>query len=112
VIAMKLSEMFAAHLRRVRRLEKTHSTSRETEKVEFEKRINKDCGIHPSAPSAPVLVPLDASFVEGCYYRQADAVEAATRLDLYVQDAAGPWRRTKGVLVWAGGGLRMEQGIA
>ena len=95
---MTLSQMFDAHLRRVRRLEKTHSTSRETEKVEFEKRLDKDCGIRPSAPSARVLVPRDAPWQEGGRYRLAGETDA-NRLDLFEQDPAGEWIRLHGVLI-------------
>ena len=95
---MTLSEMFSAHLRRVRRLEKSHSTSRETEKVEFEKSLDKDCGIQPSAPSARVLVPRDAPWQEGARYRLAGEIDA-DRLDLFEADPTGEWLRHGGVLI-------------
>jgi len=95
---MTLSQMFDAHLRRVRRFEKIHSTSRETEKVEFEKSLDKDCRIQPSAPSARVLVPRDAPWQEGLRYRLAGETDA-DRLDLFEQDPAGEWIRLHGVLI-------------
>lgn len=98
---MTLSEMFSAHLRRVRRLEKSHSTSRETEKVGLEKNLNKDCGIQPSAPSARVLVPRDAPWQDGARYRLAGEIDA-DRLDLFVADPTGEWIRRHGVLIWRG----------
>lgn len=52
-----------------------------------------------SAPSATVLVPLDAAFVEGHRYRLAGATEFATRLDLFCADPGGPWVRRHGVLI-------------
>lgn len=96
---MTLSEMFSAHLRRVRRLEKSHSTSRETEKVELEKNLDTDCGIQPSASSARVLVPRDALWQEGSRYRLAGEIDADC-LDLFVEDPAGEWIRRHGVLIW------------
>ena len=107
---MNLPLGFSLHLRKVRKVGFPTSSVAGGEK-DLAVKVATDVEIPPSAPSAPVLVPLDATFVDGCRYRQADALEATTRLDLYVQDATGPWRRTMGVLVWAGGGLRKEEGI-
>jgi len=97
VNAMTLSQMFDAQLRRVRRLEKTHSTSRETEK-ELEEKLDRDCEIQPSAPSARVLVPRDAPWQEGGRYRLAGETDA-NRLDLFEADPTGEWLRHGKVLI-------------
>jgi len=52
-----------------------------------------------SAPSALPLVPLQKPFIEGLRYRWACATEARTRLELYFEDADGPWLRSNGVLI-------------
>lgn len=60
-------------------------------------------GLALSALSAPIapLVPLDQPFVDGQRYREAGALELATRLDLFVADPVGPWIRRYGVLLSA-----------
>ena len=60
--------------------------------------IRAKSGLALSALSAP-LVPLDEPFIEGQRYRLAGATELATRVDCYLADPAGPWRRRHGVLV-------------
>ena len=52
-----------------------------------------------SAASAPLLVPLNKAFTEGRRYRAAGVTEARTRLELYVEDPKGAWRRSHGVLI-------------
>ena len=79
-------------------MEKSHSTSRETEKVGLEKNLDKDCGIQPSEPSARVLVPRDAPWQDGARYRLAGEIDA-DRLDLFVADPTGEWLRHDGVLI-------------
>jgi hypothetical protein len=61
------------------------------------------CGGHSLKPclsslSAP-LVPLAMPWREGARYREAGAAEIVSRLDLYVEDPAGPWIRRHGVLL-------------
>jgi hypothetical protein len=107
---MNLPMGFALHLRKVRKVKKLTSTLEVKGKGVSVSNAEKS-GFEPSAPSAPVLVPLDTPFVEGCRYRWARAVEVGTHLDLYVQDANGPWRRTMGVLVAAGDGINRVGGI-
>ena len=72
-------------------------------KHEYEEKesihIRAKSGLALSALSAPPLVPLDSPFVDGQRYRLAGATELATRLDCYLADPAGPWRRRHGVLV-------------
>jgi len=65
----------------------------------------------PTAPTAPantanadtearpLLIPLEPPFVDGQRYREAQSTERATRLDLFVDDASGPWIRRHGVLL-------------
>ncbi len=52
-----------------------------------------------SAASAPLLVPLDKAFTEGRRYRAAGVAEARNRLELYVEDPNGDWKRRSGVLI-------------
>lgn len=52
-----------------------------------------------SAASAPLLVPLEKAFTEGRRYRAAGVTEVRTRLELYVEDPKGDWRRSHGVLI-------------
>jgi hypothetical protein len=52
-----------------------------------------------SAASAPALVPLDKAFTEGRRYRAAGVTEARNRLELYVEDPNGDWKRSSGVLI-------------
>ncbi len=52
-----------------------------------------------SAASASLLVPLDKAFTEGRRYRAAGVTEARNRLELYVEDANGDWKRSSGVLI-------------
>jgi hypothetical protein len=47
----------------------------------------------------PLLVPLVAPWTDGARYRQAQATEWPSRLDLYLEDSSGPWIRRHGVLV-------------
>jgi len=64
--------------------------------------IRAKAGLRLSAPSAPqnqpALVPLESPWIDGARYRMAGATEWPNRLDLYVQDPAGPWIRLHGVL--------------
>ena len=60
--------------------------------------IGKGSGLARSALSAP-LIPLDSPFIEGERYRLAHATEWPSRLDLYLADRKGPWRRLYGVLM-------------
>ena len=52
-----------------------------------------------SAASASLLVPLDKAFTEGRRYRAAGVTEARTRLELYIEDPKGAWRRRDGTLI-------------
>ena len=52
-----------------------------------------------SASSAPLLVPQDKAFAEGRRYRAAGVTEARTRLELYIEDPKGAWRRRDGTLI-------------
>jgi hypothetical protein len=45
------------------------------------------------------LVPIHAPFIDGRHYRKATATEWPSRLDLFVEDEAGPWIRRHGVLI-------------
>ena len=94
---MNLPEMFAAHLRRVRRVEKTCSTLGKTE-IGVEQNLGKKPEIQPSAPSARILVPRDEAWREGERYSLAGEVDA-NRLDLFIADKNGPWLRRHGVLM-------------
>jgi len=60
--------------------------------------IDKGSGLARSALSAP-LIPLDSPFIEGGRYRLAHATEWPSRLDLYLADREGPWRRLHGALM-------------
>jgi len=42
---------------------------------------------------------LDKAFTEGRRYRAAGVTEVRTRLELYVEDPKGAWRRSHGVLI-------------
>jgi hypothetical protein len=96
---MNLSEMFTPHLRKVRNVEKIDSILGREEKGVSGNNIGEKSAIKPSAPSAPILVPLDVPFVGACRYRLAGATEVRTRLDLYVADINGSWIRLHGVLI-------------
>ena len=50
-------------------------------------------------PNRPTLVPMDAPWTDGRRYREAGACERPGKLDLYVEDPAGPWIRRHGVLI-------------
>ena len=54
--------------------------------------------LHPPAALSS-LVPLDSPFGEGERYREAEATEWPSRLDLYRADPAGPWVFRYGVLL-------------
>ena len=96
---MTLSEMLEAHMRRVRRLEKTHSTSGKIV-TGLEENLVKNCEIRSSASSALTLVPMDRPFREGARYLEAGAIELRTRLDLYHEADGAPWQRIHGLLTW------------
>jgi hypothetical protein len=51
-----------------------------------------------SSTPAP-LVPLYVAWRDGARYRQAQATEWPSRLDLYLEDPSGPWIRKHGVLI-------------
>jgi hypothetical protein len=95
---MTLAEMFAPHLRKVRKVEKPYS-----ELWGKNKLIGGGGGgegeTQSSAPSAPALVPAEVAFTEGRRYRAAGVTEARNRLELYVEDPKGAWRRSHGVLI-------------
>ena len=56
--------------------------------------------LHPPAALSS-LVPLDLPFSEGGRYREAEATEWPSRLDLYRADPTGPWVFRCGVLLKA-----------
>lgn len=98
---MTLAEMFAPHLRKVRKVEKPYSEIWGKNKViggvrGGEGEIQSSA---PSAHSAPALVPVEIAFTEGRRYRAAGVTEARTRLELYVEDPKGDWMRSHGVLI-------------
>ena len=95
---MTLAEMFAPHLRKVRKVEKPYSEIWGKNKVIGGVRGGEG-EIQSSAPSAPALVPVEIAFTEGRRYRAAGVTEARTRLELYVEDPKGAWRRSHGVLI-------------
>jgi len=86
--------------RRVRRVENQGLISCKTlnsyHTIDTHECIAENSEIAASAPSAHI--PLDQPFVEGERYREAEATEWPTRLDLYRADPTGPWVRQHGVL--------------